>query len=231
MIINIVFDRNNFNLNINDSVNTINSLIHKLLGNNNQYHDTFSDYSVSSVQGVVLRNGMLIPKGNSSPFIQIASNSPTFLFTVDKSIENFDNDAFNCIKIDKTATYNSSYRDFLTQKFFDKVISISPILLKQNGKYITPINDSELWLSLLTEQCADKLKKSGIENPTIKISYRGIDKCKVQKVWIDKSKKCFAIGTMIGLKIEGKQNERNMLYNMGLGCSTGSQFGAVKLYD
>lgn len=220
MRVKITFNKNN---NVAVPINNIdaqNSFLHKILGANNIYHDIFSEYSISSLQGGKLdkNTGNLI--FTELPYIYVSSLNYFFLNNLLKSLGET-NETLCGMTID-----DYFVDDFKVNRFFDKIITISPILLKnKDGRSIT-FKDNE-WLNLLKINCIKKLEKLGIYDNTFDIEIRNIDKAKTKKIQV--SNDAFAISSMISLTVYGKPETRHALYCLGLGKSTGSGFGAIRI--
>lgn len=218
MIIKVIFT-NPINNNI-PIVNQkeLNSYIHKCIGVNNKYHNTFSDYSISSIQGGKFNNNMLSFE-NSTPYIVITSEDLNFISTIMTGIQNSNHTFFNM----KFSRFEIS--DFVVGEYCDTIMTISPILLKKNGYKLT--FKHEKWVDLLTEQLKDKLKHKGITDDTLRIEIRNPHRGKEKNIWVgDVFNPC----SYVSLKVYGKKETRIILYNMGFGNSTGSGFGTIKVY-
>lgn len=113
-------------------------------------------------------------------------------------------------------------------KKFDYIQTISPIILKskETNKFLT-FNDGK-FINELTNRCVKKLQyyDENINLSDFKIevvSLYGKNKIKRIKVKDFNNK-----ANMVRLKITGNANTRKILYELGIGSSTGSGFGAVK---
>lgn len=219
MIIKVIFTKPDNNTIPIVNQKELNSYIHKCIGVNNNYHDSFSDYSISSIQGGKLFNNMLSFE-NSTPYIVITSEDLNFISTIMTGIQNSNHTFFNM----KFSRFEIS--DFVVGEYCDTIITISPILLKKNGRKITFKNED--WVNVLTEQLKNKLKHKGIIDNTLHIEIRNIHKGKEKNIWVGK---VFNPCSYLSLKVYGKKETRKTLYNMGFGNSTGSGFGTIKLYN
>lgn len=197
----------------------LNSFIYKTLGDNNIYHDSFSDYSISSIQG-----GKLYDKEHlifeDKPYIVVASENTVFIETL-----------INNLKERKYTFFDLTYDTYDVFSYnvnprFDTIITISPILLKHKGKKISI--DNENFLPLLKENCIKKLKHVGINDKTFDLTIRHPEKAKTKMIMVGD---VFNICTMVSLYVTGKPKTRLTLYHLGLGGSTGSGFGAVKVFN
>ena len=117
--------------------------------------------------------------------------------------------------------------DFIVNTHFDNIVTISPIIVKsKNGRKIT-FKDSE-WLDRLTQNCVNKLHHLNIVDPTFKMEVVNPHKAKEKCVWVGD---IFNVCSNVRLKVFGRPKTREALYNLGLGGSTGSGFGSVKIYS
>lgn len=197
------------------------SFIHKCLGKNNKYHDAFSKYCISSLQGGKLDKDGFLSFDNSEPYIIVSSIDNEFIETFVKGL-------YETKATVMSMSFNRLEIPPLTiQKYYDNVMTISPILLKNKSDRKITFEDPE-WLDLLNQKTVAKLKNVGIEDPTFKIELRSPDKAKRKLVWVGD---VFNPSSMVSLKITGTKKAREAVYNMGLGNSTGCGFGAVKTYD
>ena len=216
MIAKIYFNIPNTMIPINNQ-HEMNSYIHRCLGKDNQYHDTFSNYSISSLQGGKFNgNGLVF---NENPYIQVASNDMNFISKFVNGAQFGGHEVFDmkCIRVELC--------DFKVNDFYDKILTISPILLRdENDMKITFKNPQ--WIERLNDLCKKKLAHAGIVDETFKIELRQPEKAKVKVVWVGDT---FNHSTMTSLFVYGKPKTRKTLYNLGLGGSTGSGFGSIKI--
>lgn len=220
MIIKIIFTNPEKNVIPVRNQKELNSYIHKCIGINNKYHDAFSNYSISSIQGGKIINGKELSFENSAPYIVVTSQDMNFLNTLIGGVQK-----------DKFTFFNMHFKnievsDFYLNEYCDTVMTISPIIVKKNGYKITFKHPE--WVNILTEQLKSKLKHIGIEDDTLKIEIRNINKAKEKMIWVgDVFNPC----SYLSMKVYGKKKSRLAIYNMGFGGSTGSGFGTIKLYS
>lgn len=198
----------------------LNSFFHKILGENNKYHDTFSRYAVSSLQG-----GRLLEDKRNLAF----SENPYFYFST------VDNEMMG-IFLRSAMFYKGTFLgmgiknivpdDFICHDRFDKIITASPILIKDKGHMLSVV-DKE-WLERVENNCKAKLAKEGIVDETFSISIISPEKSKRKLIF---TKGIGNICSLTRLRIEGRKKTRETLYNMGIGNSTGYGFGSIKIYD
>ena len=200
----------------------LNGFIHKVFGKNNNLHDSFSNYNISSLQGGKLNDDKKTLSFNeSNPYILISGDNDFITFVIESFMKS-DASMFGM----KYDYFDSSY-DFVLHSYYDNVITVSPILLKnKDGRKITYKNEN--WLNLLMYQCIKKLEYNGIYDPNFKIEIINEHKAKEKCVWVGD---VFNVCSSIRLKVYGSKKTRTLIYNMGLGNSTGSGFGTIKIYD
>lgn len=220
MIIKVIFTNPENNIIPIVNQKELNSYIHKCIGVNNKYHDTFSDYSISSIQGGKLCDKDKITFQNSTPYIIITSDNLEFISNIMMGIQNSTHSFFNM----KFERFEIS--DFVVNDYCDTIITVSPILLKKNGYKITFRNDN--WLDILTEQLKSKLFHRGVVDDTLHIEIRNYHRGKEKVILVGN---VFNPCSYLSLKVYGKKETRKMIYNMGFGNSTGSGFGTIRLYN
>lgn len=200
----------------------VNSFFHKLLGKNNKWHDTISDYCVSS-----LRGGKHIGDKNISfkngGYIIISSEDTELLTTILSGLmENsifHDDIKVNGFEYLPEENYFNGWNHFRT---------LTPILLKVDGKDIT-IEDDD-YVKALTEQTKTKLSnydpKLFLDNIEIKIKSHPAHRVKnvylMKKNGVAKNH-----ATECQLSIFCSKEVAKALYNIGFGKSTGAGFGMV----
>jgi CRISPR-associated endoribonuclease Cas6 len=218
MKLKIILTKPNINIPINNQ-KELNSFIHRCLGKDNEWHDKFSDYSISSLQGGKLINNYLI--FDDYPYIICNTDNISLITKLLQGLN--ENHSIFDMKFKKV-----EITEVKVNKFYDKVVTISPILLKDVKTNTKLTYKDGNWLSLLIKQSKSKLLKCGIEDDTFDIKIRNILKAKTKTIYVGD---VFNPTTMISLIIYGKPKTRQILYNMGLGNSTGSGFGSIKIYE
>lgn len=215
MIINIILTKPTSEVPVNNQ-HYINGFFHKILGKNNKWHDTFSNYAVSSLQGGHLHNSHLEFDGN--PYITVSSEDTEFINAVMTGAMSSDAEVFGM----KFKTFEIN--DYKVNEYYDKIYTISPILVKKDGKKIA-VDDKD-FIKVLNKNCKDKLSHIGIVDDTFSIEVRNPEKAKVKKIMVGD---IFNICSMVSLVVRGRKKTRRTLYNLGLGNSTGCGFGSVKI--
>lgn len=220
MRFNIYFTKPNVNIPINNQ-KELNSFIHRCLGKDNKLHDAFSDYSISSLQGG--KNDNQILHFENEPYITISSLNFDFIGKMMYGAQ------FNNEKLfDMSVSRIEPLGEYNVNPYFDKIITISPILLKDIDKRKKLTIKDDNWLNRLNEQSKAKLKHLGIEDETFNIKVRNPEKAKTKNIHVGE---VFNPCSMVSLEVYGKKETRIALYNLGLGNSTGSGFGSIKIYE
>lgn len=208
-----------------DNQHLINSFIHKCLGVNNKYHDSPSDYCISTLRGGKFKNDALLyfPKNNC--YLIVTALDMEFLNKLLAGILN--NPFFTDDIVFKGI-------DFITEtlyKDYNKFITLSPILLRETTnweenkyKFITLKDDN--FISKLEEQTKRKLLKvsPNLDLSRFKIELLENKNNKVKSLLI---KNVINHGSVCKLKIYANQETTNLIYKLGLGQSTGCGFGTL----
>jgi CRISPR-associated endoribonuclease Cas6 len=203
----------------------LNGFIYKTFGENCTFHDTFSDYNISSLQGGKLKDDKkTLVFNNSNPYFYVSSNNDDFISLVIKKFRQSQESFFGMKVEEKNGI--EFFDDFIPNIFFDKVITISPILLKRKDGYKLTVKDPD-FLNLLIENCKKKLEYCGIIDNTFNIEYFNYKLAKTKSIYVgDVFNPC----SLVSLVIYGKPETRKILYNLGLGNSTGSGFGSIAIF-
>lgn len=200
----------------------LNGFIHESFGNNNPYHDSFSNYSISSLQGGKLNEDKkTLNFKDSNPYFFVSGNEDFLIFAVNAFITS--KASMFGMKFESVGAFDN----FDIKKYFDDVITISPIIVKNSDNRKITVND-ELFLPCLYKNCLDKLSHVGINDPTFKLEIINPHKAKSKCVWVGN---VFNPCSNVRLRVYGKKKTRETLYNMGFGGSTGSGFGSIKIYS
>jgi CRISPR-associated endoribonuclease Cas6 len=200
----------------------INSFIHKALGPNNQYHNTKNDYSISSLQG-----GKLIKNTNNISFqnggyITISSLNNEFIAKL-------------LIGAYTTPFYqdvNVIGMDFIDEQFingWNHFATLSPFLIKQyqsksNYNFLTLDNPNfqQEVKTYLINKLTKINPKLNLTDFDVKINHHPNHKIKkiMVKNVINKANQC-------QISIHTNKKIAELLYNIGVGQSTGSGFGTI----
>lgn len=199
--------------------NAVNSCVHRILGENNKYHNTFSNYSVSSLfGGIIIDNKMTYPNG-AHFYISSIDNEfiEQIMFKIiDGNIEMHD---MKLLGVD--------FEKFNVHSDYDIIRTISPILLKDKERTVT-YQDND-FINILTQKSKIKLLKSGFSEKdvnTLSIEPFHFEKARLK---FPKVKNVVNKSSQVMLIVRGKKEMRLALYKMGLGKSTGCGFGAIEI--
>ena len=200
----------------------MNGFIFSSFGENCKYHDRFSDYSISSLQGGTLKDDKkTLEFKNDNPHFYVSGNNEFIEFAIKRFM--FSDASFFGMKV---KNLDSNF-DFNVNEKFDNIITISPVLVKVKGGKKLTIEDDE-WLECLIDNCKKKLEYLGIIDDTFRIEVVNKEKAKKKSIMVGD---VFNPSTMVRLKVFGKKDTRRTLYCLGLGGSTGSGFGSIKIYN
>lgn len=220
MNVKVFFDKTNKVIPFNNQ-HQMNGFIHAILGQENDYHDKFSNYSISSILGGKMAENKAGLVYENEPYI-IASSQDNdfinaFLFGLVNAISNKSADFFGLYP---TRFETGEYR---VGKTFDVVRTNSPILLKNaDNRKITSKDDN--WLDILKKQTIKKLENAGIVDDTFYIVVKKQEALKTKMVMVgDVFNPC----TNAVFTVYGKEDTRKAIYALGFGNSTGSGFGSV----
>ena len=196
----------------------LNSFIHKTIGHNG-YHDTFSEYNISGLQGGKYdaeRGGLVYEE----PYIIISSPNEEFNLMIIEKLFQHKQTLFGMTVAD------IRFVELGLNAHYDYISTLSPIIVfdKKSRRKIT--FKDEGWLDMLRQNCIDKLHHMGIEDESFSIEPRYENKWKTKMVWVGD---IYNVCSMVKLKVSGSITTREILYNLGLGGSCGSGFGCVKI--
>lgn len=229
MIIKVYFQKPNRTIRFDEQYN-VRGFVYNMLGDKaSKYHDKFSPFSVSFVQGGKMKQDKSGIIFEENPYIQISTTHNEIYEDFIESIENaIDNKTANLCGL--YPIRYEDYLDFKCNKTFDVIKTISPILLKKDwykGGEKRKINcKDENWLYELNKNCKEKLQHEGIEDNSFKIVIGNKDAMRTKMITIGGVFNPCTDGVMT---VYGKENTRRKLYELGLGHSTGIGFGAIKI--
>jgi CRISPR-associated endoribonuclease Cas6 len=222
MRIKINFTPNNEVVPISNQQN-INSYIHRCLGRNNQYHDSKSDYCISHLYGGKLCDDKKTLNFENGGIIIITSKNETFLNTIIKGI-----------MLNPELKWGMKFKsiDFISEEFQDgwnHFFTLSPFIIKEYsemGKYTFLTLDDENFDDKVTEHVKRKLLKMDdtLNLNDFKISISKTGKEKIKQIFVknvvNKANQC-------NISIFCSSKIAEMIYNTGIGQSTGSGFGTI----
>lgn len=201
-----------------DYQHSLAGVFHKWLGQND-LHDSISLYSISWLEGGLVRDGSLQFPNGAKFFVSFYED--TYAKSLVKGILNEPTTCFGMtvteVNIQDTPTFTNRERFVLA----------SPILIKrENGDQVDHVlwDDPEANL-LLTKTLRHKMDKAGLQGD-IDIRFdSSYGKPKTKLVSIKKIKNRSSICPVI---IEGDSDLLGFAWNVGLGNGTGVGFGAVR---
>ena len=224
MFVKLNFTKNTKPIHIDNYIDALNSYVHRCLGKDNKYHDSFSGYNISSPQGGKLNtNTGELSFDNGMYFILSFPDKNSQIFSdLTKGITNGVEFGYG-MKFVGVEILNIN-----VGKEYDWIQTRCPVLLlsKKNNRGIR-YDDSE-FIEELTNRTIKKLKHydENINLNGFKITIINTGKNKIKKVKIHNyNHKC----NMIRMKIEGDKKTRKILYELGLGNLTGSGFGSLQI--
>lgn len=219
MRIRINFTKNNEK--VPNNLNVVNSYIHtKCLGNNNEYHNTVSNYNISRLEGgIIIDNGQHVDFPNGGYLI----------------VSSFDMDFIQKIMIgvmtNTSIGFGMEFKsvDYIQEEFYNgwnyfKTLSSGFILKNPDGGFYT-IDDPDFDIILKTH-IINKFSKI---NPKLNFDDFEvvINKNKSHKIKNIYSKNVKNISNICQINIKTNKKLAETIYNFGIGQSTGSGFGTI----
>jgi CRISPR-associated endoribonuclease Cas6 len=221
MRIKLLLSPSSENLPINNQ-HIVNSFIHRALGRKNDYHDKKSDYSVSSLQGGKWIEGTQNISFKNGGYITISS---------------LDKEFFDKILIGAyTTPFHNDISvvgmDFVDEQFYNgwnHFATLSPFLIKKyNSKqdYSFLTLDNPNFQKEVKDYLINKLSKinPNLDLSDFEVSIPNKPNHKIKKVLVknvvNKANQC-------QVSIHCNKKVAELLYNIGIGQSTGSGFGSI----
>lgn len=222
MRVKINFSKNTEPVIINNQ-HLLNGFIHKCLGKNNDYHDTWSGYCISSLLGGKLNEDKKTLSFDNGGYILVTSRDESFIgkFFMG-AMQN--PDLFCGMKLT-----DIEYIDEKFNKEVNHFVTLSPFIIKEKcnihgERYITM--EDENFVDKVKEHTIRKLKRidSSLNLDSFDITIPDRHWHRTKRIMVGKSF-CFANHCQISIKC----NERigKLLYHVGIGKSTGSGFGTI----
>lgn len=198
------------------------SFLHKCLGENNKYHNAFSQYSISTPLGYKVKgDGVIFPNGGT---MYVNSNDVNFINDLIKGILNQQK-----LSIGDMPYCGMEMFEYDVHSDYDLVRTLTPIVLRRKAdrKYLT-YKDGTDFFSILEEQCKKKLIHLGYEKDaeSLKLIPFHLENSKVKYVKFKKG--CFPASQMMFI-VQGTKTARKNLYELGFGSITGSGFGNIEI--
>lgn len=210
----------------------VNSFIHNAIGRNNQYHDSKSDYCISNLCGGKLNEDKLTLSFNNDSFIIVTSTNMEFINKLIVGLMNNRDFGYGI------SFKNVSFIDEVLYDGYNHFFTLTPVLIKgkeeTDPKYITIKNidqdgkytiDNPEYTKRLKEHIINKFTKI---DPTV--DFNGFDividypTSKVKSVIVKDIKNW---GSTMKMTVYGNKKLISLIYNFGLGQSTGSGFGTI----
>ena len=201
----------------------LNTYVHKCLGTNNVFHDAKNDYCVSSLQGGKLNISNSTLSFENGAFFTVTSNNTVFINLILSGILK---------NLDFIYGMKFSGVDFIEEKFingWNHFATLSPFLIKKSLG-----NKKCEFITLNTVDFESKVKEylikkiSTIDNSLdlsdfdVKIPNHPSHKVKsiMVKHIVSRANQC-------QISIHTSKKVAKLLYNIGIGQSTGSGFGTI----
>lgn len=201
----------------------VNSYFHKCLGENNKYHDAKSNYSLSGLMGGTLDSSTNTLTFKNKPYIIVSS---------------LDMEMMNIFILGVLKNQDLGYGmkfagiDHLNEIFingWNHFATLSPFLLKTYSDKKTYVFDTfknENFIERVKTHIINKVSKI---NPKLDLSDFDVniqdnEKHKVKKIFV---KNVVNYANQCQISINCKKEVAELLYNIGIGQSTGSGFGTI----
>lgn len=222
MRIKIKFSKNTTEVPVNNQ-SLMNSYIHKCLGRNNIYHDSKNNYSISHLYGGKLNIESKTLNFDKGGFITISSLDSEFINKLLIGIVS-NPDLFHGMKFSGVDHINENFNTG-----WNYLSTLSPFIIKiyqdkKTYKYLT-LDD----VNFETEVKNYLIKKISTINPFLDLSDFDVKIPPSEKNKIKKSlvKNVLNISNHCHINIHTNKKVMELLYNIGLGQSTGSGFGTI----
>lgn len=221
MRIKLLLSATNNELPINNQ-HIVNSFIHRVLGGNNKFHDSKNDYSISSLQGGKwIKNTQNISFKNGG-YILITSLNKEFLDSIMLGL--YTTSFYGDIKVNGL--------EFIDEKFVDGwnyFVTLSPFIIKKYSSkkdYTFNTLNDENFEQLVKNYLINKLLKI---NPKLDVSDFNVvipkhDNHKTVNIMVKNVKN---IANSCHINIYTNKKIAELLYNIGIGQSTGCGFGTI----
>jgi CRISPR-associated endoribonuclease Cas6 len=221
MRIKLNFNTKGLELPINNQ-HIVNSFIHRCIGKDNEYHDSKNDYSISSLQ-----NGKLI-KGSD----KIIFNKDAYITISSLNMKLINDILFGAYNTELIGAVKVTGVDFIDEHLlngWNHFATLSPFIIKKYSdkkKYTFITLDGEDFDIQVKDYLIQKLLKI---KPDLNLD--GFDvripkhpSHKIKKILI---KNVINLANQCQISINCSKEVATLLYNIGLGQSTGSGFGTI----
>lgn len=212
---------------INDAVN---GFVHKCLGENNKWHDTFSPYCVSQMQGGVLdtNTGMIQYPNGGYFIISVDKEEKEFITALLNGLVNMTDGYIQTMKYEGFSSYSVNEHD----KF--DITRINCVRLMDGDKAVTCNDDN--FLQLLRTHTVKKLKRCGVSDndaESIVLEPFHTENWRVKYVKLKNYNEHPVVtpASNIMVIVKGNRPARKKLLSLGYGQSTGCGFGFPKMKE
>jgi CRISPR-associated endoribonuclease Cas6 len=221
MRLKILLSGTNDELRINHQ-DLVNSFIHRVLGSDNEFHDAKNDYSISSLQGGTWIKGTKNISFKNGGYITISSLDEKFINKI--LIRLYSTPFYGDIKVIGI--------EFVDEKFYNgwnHFVTLSPFIIKKYSSKkdysFHTLKDIEFQITL-KNYLINKISKI---NPSLDLSNFDVKipkhvNHKTSKVMV---KNVLNIANSCHINIYTNKKIAELLYNIGIGQSTGSGFGTI----
>jgi len=200
----------------------VNSFIHRVLGSDNKYHDAKSNYSISTLRGGKWITGTKKIAFNNGGYITISSLDETFINDIILGLH--------------TTKFHADIKvvglEFVNGKFYNgwnHFATLSPIIIKDYSskkEYSFKTLDNSDFETVVKNHLINKISKMApdldLKDFQVKIPHN--PKHKVTKMMV---KNVANIGSLCHISIHTNKKVAELIYNIGIGQSTGSGFGTI----
>ena len=200
----------------------VNSFIHRVLGKDNKYHDEKNNYSISSLQGGTLISGTNNISFKNGGYITITSLDNEFI----------NNILLKLYSTNFTGDIKVVGIEFVDEKFYNGwnyFVTLSPFIIKKysskNEYGFHTINDDG-FNNTVKDYLINKLSKidSSLDLSDFDVVIPTHKNHKTKKVVV---KNVVNIANSLHINIHTNKTVAELLYNIGIGQSTGCGFGTI----
>lgn len=200
----------------------INSFIHRVLGKDNKYHDAKNNYSVSSLQGGTLIKDTENISFKDGGYITISSLETEFINSILVGL--YTKPFYNDMKVTGI--------EFIDEQLYDgwnHFVTLSPFIIKEyvdKHTYSFLTIDKSGFQTKVKEYLIKKISKidANLDLSNFDIEIKENINHKVKKVMV---KNVINRANQCHISILTNKKVASLLYNIGLGQSTGSGFGTI----
>lgn len=222
MRIKIKFKKSSKQVPINNQ-SILNSYIHNCLGRNNKYHDSSGNYTISHLYGGKFDYDTKMLNFDNGGFVIVTSTDSEFINKLLIGVLN------NPILVNDMHFSSVEYIEEEVRDGWNHFATLSPFLIKEKG-----LNNRYSFVTLKDDKFESKVKTylinklSKIDN-TLDLSDFDVNipknsKHKVKKILV---KNVINSANQCQINIHTNKKVAKLLYDIGIGQSTGSGFGTI----